>query len=155
MQTVVYTIERVLQALWVGALCGVGYLAVPTLFHLLDDRRLAGELAGQMFSHLNTVGFVIGGLLVLIALFSGEVAKKRSKIVLLCLMVLIVTVSATVLQPMMQELKAAGLIPGSEEAAAFGKLHGVSSILYLLLTVCGVALIAVTGASRQVRGYFG
>jgi len=36
--------------LWVGALWAIGYLAAPTLFHVLDDRALAGKVAGQLFT---------------------------------------------------------------------------------------------------------
>ena len=38
--------ERILLTLWVGGLWSVGYLAVPVLFHGLNDRRLAGMVSG-------------------------------------------------------------------------------------------------------------
>ena len=36
--------------LWVGALWAIGYMAAPTLFHVLDDRALAGKLAANVLS---------------------------------------------------------------------------------------------------------
>jgi hypothetical protein len=36
--------------LWVGGFWAIGYLAAPMLFYNLDDRMLAGMLAGKMFT---------------------------------------------------------------------------------------------------------
>ncbi|MEO6697586.1 MAG: hypothetical protein ABIN45_06265, partial [Gammaproteobacteria bacterium] len=55
------------------------------------------------------------------------------------------------LQPMMQALKAAtpqGFVPGSAEAARFGMLHGISSTLFLVTSLLGLALV-VFGLSRD------
>src|SRR3569623_1849958 len=54
--------ERLLLAVWVGGMLAVGYLAVPVLFHMLDDRVLAGALAGEMFRYMNGVGLVCSAL---------------------------------------------------------------------------------------------
>jgi len=42
---------------------------------------------------------------------------------------------------MMQDLKIQGLVKGSEQAILFGQLHGVSSVLYLITSLCGLALV--------------
>ena len=60
-------IERIILTLWVGALWAIGYLAVPFLFSGLDDRRLAGELAGEMFKAVGYVGLVSGIILLVTA----------------------------------------------------------------------------------------
>jgi hypothetical protein len=41
--------RQVVLSLWVGSLWTVGYLAAPTVFAVLADRHLAGEIAGQLF----------------------------------------------------------------------------------------------------------
>ena len=41
--------DRILLTLWVGSLWAIGYIAAPTLFATLEDRALAGTLAGAMF----------------------------------------------------------------------------------------------------------
>ena len=41
--------ERVLLTLWVGGLWAIGYMVAPALFATLEDRALAGNLAGLMF----------------------------------------------------------------------------------------------------------
>lgn len=139
--------ERLLQTLWVGGLFAVGYLAVPILFHSLDDRRLAGEVAGQMFSAMNIVGFVCGGALLLSALIvaKGDWLKTRRVQILLAMLTLVI-VAAFVLQPMMQDLKATGLLPGTDEASQFGRLHGISSMLYLVNSLLGLYLVVKSRA---------
>ena len=62
--------ERIILTLWVGSLWAIGYLAVPVLFHSLDSRTLAGELAASMFTLVNGLGLVCGGLLLLFAALS-------------------------------------------------------------------------------------
>ena len=134
--------EQLLQTLWVGGLFAVGYLAVPVLFHSLDDRRLAGEIAGNMFSAMSIVGFVCGGALLLSALIAARGGWLRARRVqLLLVMLTLLAVGFFVLQPMMQELKLTGLLAGSEAASQFGRLHGISSILYLLNSLLGIYLV--------------
>src|SRR4030067_236139 len=55
--------ERLLLTLWVGSLWAIGYIAVPVLFHALDDRQLAGNVAGRVFAVVYLVGLVAGPLL--------------------------------------------------------------------------------------------
>lgn len=135
-------IETVLQTLWIGGLWVTGYVVTPILFASLDERRLAGELAGHMFTAINYIGLACGTLLLAFAVLksSGSFLKDRRIMVLLLMLVLIV-VSAFVLQPMMQELKLSGIVPGSEAAAQFGQLHGVSSVLYLLTSLLGLFVL--------------
>ena len=45
---------------------------------------------------------------------------------------------------MMADLKAQGpIVPGSDSAAAFGLLHGISTGIYLLLSLLGLILVAL------------
>lgn len=140
--------ERVLLTLWVGGLWIVGYLVAPVLFASLDDRQLAGNLAGQMFQTMSIVGLVAGSLLLISSLMNAGAAWKRAwRFWLLIVMLLLVIAGTYVLQPMMQELKLQGLMPGSEQAARFGMLHGVSSVLYLITSLLGLCLV-IAGIRR-------
>lgn len=145
--------ERILLTLWVGSLWAIGYLAVPVLFNMLDDRQLAGELAGRMFAIVNIVGLVCGGLLLIGALYrAGKRWQRAWRVWALLTMLVLVGVGFFVLQPMMQDLKAQGLIQGSVQAAEFGRLHGLSSILYLVTSLLGLGLvIAGPGKERPAR----
>lgn len=135
--------ERVLLTLWVGGLWIVGYLVAPILFATLEDRQLAGNLAGQMFQIMGVVGLITGGLLLISTLMNAGAGWKQAwRVWLLIVMLLLVIVGAYMLQPMMQELKLQGLVPGSAQAGRFGLLHGVSSVLYLVTSVLGLCLVA-------------
>ena len=58
--------ERLLLSLWVGIMVGVGYIATPVLFKVLDDRKMAGGLAGEMFHVVTIIGLIFGGILFLL-----------------------------------------------------------------------------------------
>jgi uncharacterized oligopeptide transporter (OPT) family protein len=146
-------IERVLLTLWVGGLWITGYLVVPTLFAVLDDRQVAGLLAGRIFQTMNYVGLGIGTYLLISVLMSA--GKQKFNLILrewrvwsLVTMLLLIMVAAFIIQPMMQELKTQGLTEGSVQAAQFGRLHGVSSILFLINSVLGLLLVAI-GLKRK------
>ena len=57
--------ERILLTLWVGALWVAGFIVAPLLFAELDDRALAGSLAGSLFTITSYLGLVCGGVLLL------------------------------------------------------------------------------------------
>ncbi len=135
--------ERILITLWVGALWAIGYLAVPTLFATLQDRMLAGMLAGKMFTAVSYIGLLCGGLLLL-----GEWSRRGRALLrsprawLLLGMVLLVGIGQFWLQPLMVALKANGLAAGTPQEAAFARLHGIAAILYLFNSVGGLLLAA-------------
>ena len=131
--------ERILLTLWVGGMWTVGYVVAPTLFGVLEDRQVAGFIAGHLFTTMSYIGLVCGGLLLSGSLY--RVGLKHKTNFILVLMLLLVAVGQFVLQPMMAELKAQGLVEGSVAAANFGKLHGVSSILFMITSIAGLILV--------------
>jgi hypothetical protein len=139
-------------ALWVGGLWVAGYVVAPSLFASLDDRQLAGQLAGQVFRIMSYIGLSAGGLLLISMLVRvGSSWAREWRVWVLVSMLVLVAVGAFVVQPMMAELKVGGIIPGSEQAASFGRMHGISSILFLMTSLLGLCLVAVglrTGGSR-------
>lgn len=142
--------ERLLLAVWVGGMLAVGYLAVPVLFHMLDDRVLAGALAGEMFRYMNGVGLVCGALLLVSALVSSGPGGLRSwRSMVIAVMLVAAAVILFVLQPQMAALKAEAAAAGAELAPAFGRMHGISSALYLLASVLGVVLVASGPQGRE------
>ena len=143
-------VEQVLLTLWVGCLWAIGYLAVPVLFASLDDRILAGMLAGKMFTLVSFIGLGCGSVLLVMALQGSQRAVRDPRVLLLLLMLVVVAVGEFVLQPMMAELKAQGLVEGSETAARFGMLHGVASLLYLINSIGGLVLLLL--AVRRASG---
>ncbi|MEO5702691.1 MAG: DUF4149 domain-containing protein [Gammaproteobacteria bacterium] len=138
--------QRVLLTLWVGGLWATGYLVAPLLFQVLDDRRLAGEIAGKIFSVMNYVGLACGMVLLAAVIFqSGRDWLRAWQLWVLIAMLVLVSIGEFILQPMIHVLKAAtpgGFIEGSASAARFGMLHGISSLLFLATSLLGLALVA-------------
>jgi MFS family permease len=144
--------ERVLLTLWVGGLWAIGYIAVPSLFATLDDRQLAGALAGQMFHIISYIGLVCGVLL-LVSVLKRLGLQWRAWV--LIVMLLLVATGEFVLQPMMESLKLEGLVEGSDAKKQFGMLHGVASIIYLVESLLGLILVifglSTTNVSNKTR----
>jgi hypothetical protein len=144
-------IENLLLSLWIGSMVGIGYIAAPVLFRLLDDRKLAGTLAGEMFSIVGLAGMIIGLLLVGSYVLNHKLAATREwRFWVLCAMLIIVILSHFVVQPYMAELKLQGLVEGSKAAKHFGMMHGVSSIMYLITNLLG-ALLIIMGLQPRAR----
>lgn len=142
--------ERVLTTLWVGGLWVIGYLVTPLLFQMLDDRALAGDLAGRLFLVMGYIGLGCG-----FALYLAQRLHRRStpgqglRAGLIALMLVLTAVGMFVLQPQMAALKQAGLTPGSAEAARFGQLHGIAAVIYLMNSLLGLALVVMGGERRR------
>lgn len=129
--------------LWAGSLWTVGYLVAPTLFATLDDRVLAGALAGSMFrieAWLSVTCAV--ALIVLIGFLHG---RAGGRLLWLAAGMLACTVIGYFgLHPFMATLKEAagpGGVMTSDARTQFGILHGVSSAFYLVQSLLGVALV--------------
>ena len=128
--------ERILLTLWVGALWAIGFIAAPILFAVLDDRALAGTLAGEMFRATAYLGLVCGALLLIFHYLARP--RPRWRFWVLLLMLVLVALGQFVIAPMIAELRTAGL----SDSAQFGRLHGIASTLYLLTSLCGLGLVA-------------
>lgn len=136
--------ERSLLALWVGGLWAAGYVVAPSLFASLDDRQLAGQLAGQVFRLMSYIGMAADSvLLVSVVVRAGSDWLREWRLWTLVAMLVLVLIGAFVIQPIMVELKAGGIVPGSAQATAFGRMHGISSVLFLITSVLGLGLVAV------------
>lgn len=141
--------ERILLSIWVGALWSIGYLAVPTLFASLDDRILAGMLAGKMFTGVSIIGIGCGTALLVSFWMQSIKPLAERRVQLLLAMLVLVVVGEFILQPQMAALKAEGLVEGSGAAARFGVLHGIASLLYLANSLSGLVLLWLVGARRH------
>ncbi len=130
---------------WVGAMWGVGFLAVPVLFQTLLDKMLAGLLAGKMFTLVAYVGMISACYLLLHQLaVSGRSALRLTIFRVAGVMLLLTLISQFGIQPIMTELKAQALpadVLHSVYAGRFETLHHVASTLYLIESLLGIVLI--------------
>lgn len=136
-------------SLWVGALWAIGYLAAPVLFAMLDDRAMAGRVAGVMFSYVGWLGMAVSAyLLVFLALRKNGAAFRCSVFWLVLLMLFLTMAGQFGIQPILAQLKADSLPREVMESAMrdrFMVWHGVSSIVYLIESLLGLLLVALQG----------
>ncbi len=130
--------ERILLTLWVGALWTIGYIVAPALFANLEDRALAGTLAGLMFELVAYIGIVCGALLLVFNQLRRSERRRNWRAAVLLLMLLLVCVGQFVLAPAIGELRVAEVT----DSRAFAKLHAAASVLYLINSLLGLALVA-------------
>lgn len=132
--------------LWVGGLFAIGYLAAPVLFYQLDDRALAGALAGRMFTYIAYVGMVCGLYLLLYRLVRhGGAALKQAFFWIALLMLLLALGQRYGIQPVMEGLKAQAWpqdVMQSLFRDRFQTWHGISSAVYLIQSLLGLVLVA-------------
>jgi hypothetical protein len=135
-------------ALWVGGMWMTGYVAVPVLFKMLPDRQLAGMVAGQLFTLLAYIGIACALYLLGFQLRqSGRAALRLASFRIALAMLLLVLAGQFILQPIMAGLKLQAMpldVMNSVYAAQFKTLHGIASILFLIQSLLGIALVIVS-----------
>ena len=135
-------------ALWVGSLITIGYIVAPALFITLEDPQAAGAVAGGLFYVESTISMVTGVLLLVLANLLVKRGLNRYRAVrwFLLVMLLAAAGNAFITQPMMDALRQEAIELGlavmqSPMAQSFKRLHGVSSVLYLLQSLFGLAIL--------------
>lgn len=148
MRTVTEALYRILVVVWVGGLLAIGYLAAPVLFASLNDRTLAGEVAGKLFALIGWVGLVAGSYLSLFLIGRWRAAVFKRAVFWLVLLMLGMTAAQLFgIQPLMAQLKLDALPREVMESVLrdrFATWHGVTSILYLLESLLGLWLVVWT-----------
>lgn len=139
------SLQAIAVTLWVGGLWVTGYMVAPVLFSSLDDRMLAGMLAGKMFTVISYIGMVCGIYLLMYRLYRlGGSAFREGFFWAVFLMLLVTFASHFGIQPIIEHLKEAALprdVMQSVFKDRFRTWHGISSILYLLQSFIGLFLI--------------
>jgi hypothetical protein len=143
-------IRLLIATLWAGSLWTVGYLVAPTLFATLDDKMLAGTIAGRIFRVEAWLSVLCAVALVLLVRFltNDEARRAGRQLTWLAIAMLGCTLIGYFgLQPFMAALReSAGLggVMNSEAKMQFGLLHGVSSGFYLAQSLLAVVLVLKT-----------
>ena len=129
--------------LWVGALWVTGFMVAPLLFAELDDRALAGSVAGSLFTVTSYLGLLCGASLLLINGLTVRTSNWRA--VVMVIMLLLVVIGQFVITPMVADLRLQGLT----DSARFGQLHGIASVLFIMTSVLGLVLVAAGQKDRR------
>ena len=137
-----------IAGLWVGGLLTVGYLVAPAIFSTMTDRQAAGMVAGSIFRLEACLSVIVCiGLIILANLLVKRGLDQFRIIRWLLLAMLFCSVTAVfVFIPWMNSLRDQALAQGmpvmlSPSATVFGRLHGASSILFLLQSILGIFLV--------------
>ncbi|MCX7627540.1 MAG: DUF4149 domain-containing protein [Methylophilaceae bacterium] len=134
-----------LMTAWVGGLWAIGYLAAPVLFHTLDDRQLAGVLAGKMFAWIAYFGVFCAFYLLIHRIVSDGTRALRQGCFWVIMGMLLLTLAGQFgIQPVLAQLKVeAGAMDVMQSVFAdrFRTWHGVASIGYLIESLLGVVLV--------------
>ena len=135
-----------------GALWIVGFVAAPVLFGTIEDRALAGTVAGRLFTQTAYIGFVCGAVLLAARWRETTGALRRDRYAwVVAAMLALSAIGHFGLQPVIAGLRDAGYAaaaPGSPERAAFGAWHGAASAVYLLVSLLGLGLVWLAGRCR-------
>jgi hypothetical protein len=127
--------QRVLSvvlAVWAGSLWTVCGIVAPSLFAVIPDRHLAGQVAAHFFRLEAWLGLVCGSIVWV--LMSRIKSATRADYALLIAAVLSPLMSELVLHPMLDAARAAA------NMSRFGMLHGASALLFF---VAGVASLLI------------
>ena len=137
-------LNLIVITLWVGALWTTG-LSAYVLFDSLQDKQLAGSLAGKLFAVVSYIGMASGFYLLIQRLLDyGTGALKQSFFWAVFAMLLLVLAGHFGVQPILAQLKADAMpadVMHSIFAERFGKWHGVASVAYLVECLLGFVLV--------------
>lgn len=137
--------EKILLTIWVGGMWAIGYIVAPVLFQMLD-KPVAGNVAGQLFTVMSYIGVFSATALIISIVVKQGFNSRHWQLLVLIGMLLLVIIGQFVLQPMMAELKAAGILEINK--AEFGRLHGIASALFLINSLAGLALV-ISGLEKK------
>lgn len=138
----------VISGLWVGSFITIGFLAVPVLFASFGDRQVAGVVAANLFKLNAYIGAGICSLLILFANHLAILGKSLYRQIrwILLLMLVCVVAAAFIIIPWMNALRDQALQLGisvrdTSNAKVFDLLHSVSSLIFIIQSIFGVALV--------------
>ena len=141
-------IFSLISGLWVGSFITIGFLVVPVLFSSLGDRQVAGMIAANLFKTTAYIGVALSAFLMVMANHLVRQGDDHYRIIRWILLgMLACTVGAAfIIIPWMDALREQALYLGlsvreSTNAALFARLHGVSSAIFMIQAVLGLALV--------------
>jgi predicted cobalt transporter CbtA len=137
-------LNLIVITLWVGALWMTG-LTAYVLFDSMQDKQLAGSLAGKLFTIVSYIGLASAFYLLIQRLLDyGTSALKQGYFWAVLCMLLLILASHFGIQPILAQLKASAMpndVMQSMFADRFKTWHGVASVAYLAECLLGFVLV--------------
>jgi hypothetical protein len=152
MRNLAAALQSIAATLWVGGMWVTGYVVAPVLFATLSDRTLAGLVAGRLFSLIAWIGMACAAYLLIDRLVRYRAGALRQALFWIVIVMLALTLAGEFgVQPVMAALKQQALPSPVMESALrdrFVLWHGISSVIYLIESVLGAALIVLLGRGK-------
>jgi hypothetical protein len=152
MNRIAEALQSITATLWVGGLWVVGYVVAPVLFARLEDRALAGLVAGKLFSLIAWIGIACALYLIGYRLARAGGAALRQGVFWIVLLMLLLTCAGEFgVQPIMAALKQQALPQQVMESLLrdrFATWHGVASVLHVVQSLLGLVLIVLLGRGK-------
>lgn len=150
-------VSIVALAFWIGGLAALGLVAAPVLFDVLPahdpeaGRTLAGMAFGAIFESFERVALVPGAIVAVSLAWRAARPRRPRGLVwrsgVLAVMLGLTVVTGTVIAPRIDALRVstptpiADLPDGNPDKAEFGRLHGLSGGLTILVLAGGLTLM--------------
>ena len=146
MVRVLDAVQAIAITLWVGALWTSGLLVAPMLFRMLDDRTLAGSIAGRLFETTTFVGLACGTCILIVWFFRqrGRMAHHYYLPWLVVAMLALALASQYGVQPELADLREQAYPQPVMQTAlgdSFAKWHMVAGMLYVAQSLLGAGLV--------------
>lgn len=142
-------VAAVLAGLWAGMILGIGAIAAPAAFAVLQ-RSVAGAVAGRMFNHEAYAGLVLAGLLLFLVrrqaraeAAAGQGSQFSIEMILVLAALFCTLFGYFGLQPLMAQARAV------EGPLSFGALHGLSAGFFALKGVLALGLTWRLSAAKR------
>jgi uncharacterized membrane protein len=142
--------------LWVGGLVVAGALVAPSVFGVLEawneseGRMLAGRVFGDVLLRLTWLSYAMGGImfiaLTLHRLLGARPVRYGIRVSIMALMLVLMMYTGFWLIPQVDAIQAdvpgavADLPDGDPRRVEFDRLHGLSTLLFSITAIGGLAL---------------
>lgn len=152
MKSLADALQSIAVTIWVGGLWVVGFIVAPLLFSRLDDRVIAGALAGKFFTVVAWIGIACAVYLLAfrITRFGGACLRQGFFWIVLGMLLLVLAGEFGV-HSLMEGLRAQALpkeVMASVFRDRFMTWHGVASVLYVIQSLLGLVLVVLHGKGR-------
>lgn len=139
-----YRLSLIIIALWAGALWTTG-ISAYVLFDSLQDKQLAGSLAGKLFTVVTYIGMASAFYLMIYRLAQfGTSALKQTYFWAVLLMLTLVLAGHFGIQPVLESLKTQALpadVMQSVFSDRFRNWHGIASIAYVIECLLAIVMV--------------
>jgi uncharacterized membrane protein len=135
---------------WIGGIIFFAFVVAPTLFTVLPNTQLAGEVVGPALTKLHRMGLISGLVFLLASVIYNWQKYLRFRLftathVLMVLMLALTAYSQFVITPRMRELRSGPLSMDTVAAhAEFDRLHAWSTRCEGGVLFLGLAVVVLT-----------